>query len=114
MFGKFIHPSSEPTLTAQEPLGAKVLENRYDSAPRNLVERSEIARSRKRLQTPVQHCLTKLFMEPACQANLLGFVTESQLKGGGAFRHGGSSKRWYKKSQQNGSSVWTNKPRIVR
>src|SRR5882724_2616986 len=84
MFGKFIHPSSEPTLTAQEPLGAKVLENRYDSAPRNLVERSEIARSRKprtRLQTPVQHCLTKLFMEPACQANLLGFVTESQLKG---------------------------------
>jgi hypothetical protein len=44
---------------------------------------------------------------------LPGLLTESQLKGGGAFRHGNSCKRWYKKSQQNGSGVCTAKSLIV-
>jgi hypothetical protein len=84
MFGEFVHPGSEATLTVQETLRAKPLKNRYDSPSRNFVERSEIARGRKpgtRLQTPVQHCLTTLFMEPARRANLLGFLTRISSKG---------------------------------
>src|SRR6266700_7524696 len=52
-------------------------------------------------------------MEPARQANLLGLLIESQLKGGGAFRQGGFSKRWYKTTHQNGSGICTNNPLIV-